>query len=711
MLASLLIVSLLAGPAAPKARGAADPVAALGVGVRAARAGQHAQAVAALQRALAGNLKNRDYALFFLGEALAAQKQVPDALRRFESVAGERGSRFAARAAWRMADVQWEAGDRAAAVRRYQKLLASKTPGGDRASAWMRAGEFALARGERARATQAFETVMVDFPTHPLAAEAESRLAALDPAPADDKGPAGGEALSPARRIERAQRLSDKRRWQAAIEELERLVGLPKELQAQRDFVLGQAKYRSRKDYPGASELLARAAETLSGPQAAWAAFHAARALSRADRDDEAIAGYLKFVQTHPASSFAPEAQFLAGWLDFNQGRFAASVPALTETLRRFGRSPFAADAAWYLTLGRYFTGDFAKALEHLSDFEARTRNGNKRRIWPEDRVTYWRARILERLDDAAGAEALYRQLVAAQPLRWYGLLATVRLKARGASDPMALAAGRAPLAPLDPKAKRDRTLARIDELLAAGLEGDAGHELEAGAEGLLQRLGREKGLTAVIDRSAAAGVYAKAYRLADVLGGPALAARPEGDVRKIWQAVFPLAYRQKVEAYGPAAGNPEHYLYTIMHKESGFDPTVISYADARGLLQMIPPTSRRVAETLNLAFDEEDLLDPEVNIRLGATYIGSLYKKFQEQVPLAAGAYNAGPRAMMRWLDRHGEHPLDEFVELVSYEQTREYIKRVTGIYARYRYLYADERYLPEMQVNAHYRSDGPNY
>jgi len=76
----------------------------------------------------------------------------------------------------------------------------------------------------------------------------------------------------------------------------------------------------------------------------------------------------------------------------------------------------------------------------------------------------------------------------------------------------------------------------------------------------------------------------------------------------------------------------------------------------------------------------------------------------------LAAGAYNAGAHAMMRWCDLWGKHPLDEFVELVTYDQAREYIKRVLGIYARYRYLYGQPLELP-LAVNPDYLKDGPDY
>ena len=79
--------------------------------------------------------------------------------------------------------------------------------------------------------------------------------------------------------------------------------------------------------------------------------------------------------------------------------------------------------------------------------------------------------------------------------------------------------------------------------------------------------------------------------------------------------------------------------------------------------------------------------------------------------MPLAAGAYNAGPRAMTRWCTQHGTHPTDEFVELVAFAQTREYVKRVTSLYAKYRFLYGPKPYEIPLTLNTKVSSDGPDY
>jgi soluble lytic murein transglycosylase len=227
----------------------------------------------------------------------------------------------------------------------------------------------------------------------------------------------------------------------------------------------------------------------------------------------------------------------------------------------------------------------------------------------------------------------------------------------------------------------------------------------------VLARAGGDKALPWLFELYHRAGNFHRAYQVAEARDAGALEAAPTGGARAFWEAAYPRAYADLVEKYGPAAGDPDVWLYAIMRKESGFDPLDVSYADARGLLQMIPPTSARVAASAKVAFSPDDLYDPETNIRLGALYIGALYKKFGGQAPLAAGAYNAGPRAMAKWCDQHGGRPTDEFVELIAFTQTREYAKRVTALYARYRFLYGPAPYKLPLTLVTKPAAGGPDY
>ena len=390
LLAPLLVS--LGGAAAPPQHelGPRD----LGAGVNAFRAGNYKNAIATLRRVRAIKLRNADYAAFFLAEALTATNAHSAAISVYQDVIRGPASRFTAAAEWRLGDALWQLKRTNEAKVQYDRLLAKKVPDGDPAQAWMRIGTVALTNKDREAAIAAFEKVAVSFAKHPAAAEANDQLRRLRPS--GSANPATGTTLSPVQRISRARALSDRHQWSDAISDLQTLTdGMTPDVAALRDFVLGQAKYRSRSDYAGASKLLYGAVPLLPEKEAIWAAFHGARALSRADHDDEAIEGYLKFVGSYPKSTFASEAQFLAGWLHFNQGRFAQSAPALTATMKRFGRTPFAVDAAWYLFLGSYFANDFTAALANLAVFDDTTQGGRSNRMWPADRVKYWRARAI----------------------------------------------------------------------------------------------------------------------------------------------------------------------------------------------------------------------------------------------------------------------------------------------------------------------------
>jgi soluble lytic murein transglycosylase len=272
---------------------------------------------------------------------------------------------------------------------------------------------------------------------------------------------------------------------------------------------------------------------------------------------------------------------------------------------------------------------------------------------------------------------------------------------------------GEAPaLGGLDAKVAQDPLVQRVDELTAAGMTVEAGVELGRGEKAFVQKHTSARALPVLFDRYRKAGDYNRPYELAEAYGGRALRLLPTGAAAKVWwQHAYPLAYGDWVEKYAPLGKNPPYYLYAIMRKESGFNPHDVSYADAIGLMQMIPPTTMRVAAALGLRYTDDLLYDPEVNVKVGAWYIGHLAEKFDGQIPIAAGSYNGGPRPMMKWLDRYGDRPIDEFVELVSFTQTREYMKKVTGIYARYLLLYAGKDYQQPLAMNPKYLKNDINY
>ncbi|MEK6618706.1 MAG: transglycosylase SLT domain-containing protein, partial [Nitrospirota bacterium] len=80
-----------------------------------------------------------------------------------------------------------------------------------------------------------------------------------------------------------------------------------------------------------------------------------------------------------------------------------------------------------------------------------------------------------------------------------------------------------------------------------------------------------------------------------------------------------------------------------------------------------------------------DELFDQETNIRVGIGYLQQLLQQFSGNVMLAVAAYNAGPSAVSAWMLKNGDKEPDEFVELITYQETRQYVKRVLRSYREY--------------------------
>src|SRR5581483_10225185 len=556
-------------------------------------------------------------------------------------------------------------------------------------------------RKATAAALTGYRKVVVGAPLHPLAEIAFQRLRAL-----------GGPELTAEERIARAKEMTQDRAWARALDELQLVPkDAPGPVRDEADYWIGMNKFKMRRDYDVAAQKLLGVWQRLPGDERkADALFHGARAKSRSDDDDGAIAGYKEVVAKFPHTRQAAEASFLIGWLEFNRGKFKEAIPGLEENLKRYGGTQWRDDALWYLGFSRWLSGYVSGALadfQKLASFGGGLTGG---------KGSYWAGRALEKLGNAFEAKKTYAELVTNYPFNYYAAMARLRLKGLGMPlGPFGLGekGARPLLGEIEKEVVSDPVIARVDELLAAGMTVEASFELRRGEGDLMKRYGQARALPVLFDRYSRGDDFHRPHQLAETFSGAALKLDPHGDaiVRKWWETVYPRAYREYVEKYSPTGENPPYYLYTIMQKESAYNPHDVSYADAIGLLQMIPPTSRRVAERIDVPYTDDVLYDPEGNIRFGAWYIGHLLAKFQKQIPLGAGSYNAGPKAMMKWLKNNGARPLDEFIELCSYTQTREYMKKVCEIYARYVWLYEKEDWLPDPKVDTAALDDGIDY
>jgi soluble lytic murein transglycosylase len=699
MRAVLLAVVVLVGG---EAAAAPDPTVAkhLGQGFAAYQRGDTDAARKHVQTIDLARAANRDYVLWLRGMVSMHTRDDDDAKRAFEQLGKIEGSKFRREVAWRLADVSWQRGDRAVAARAYAKLVGK--PGddagtvGDIGTALFRIAETKAGK----TAIDAYRALVLDYPAHPLAARAEQILAER-----------GAPALTARERIDRAKRLTDAHLWDEAVAEMSLIDPdtLSDSLEHQRDYWLGTTLFKMRRRYDESAELLLGVYPKMGG-SAAEAMFHGARAKSRSDQDDEAIAWYRKVVAAYPKTSWAEEAQFLSGWLEFNRGKYREAIGPLEDNLARYPKSKWVDDSLWFLGMAHYFLGEHAQARTRLA---ALAKIGG---ALEGGKGMYWLARLDEKLGAKPAAIDGYTRTLQRYPFSWYALLSRARLKALGVElgpfgTPDPQRKGGRLAATADETLADDDLIRRVDELIAAGMMTDAGNELERGERAFLKRHDRGSAFAMLLDRYTKAGNFNRPWMLAITSNGGALDGPPVDDARRWWENAYPRAYRELIEKYQKLGNNPEGYLYSIMRKESGYDPHVLSYADAQGLMQMIPATTKRVAKELGLAYDPGKLYEPAFNIQTASWYIGKLLAKFKTQVPFAAGSFNSGPRPVMNWLDKHGHREVDEFVELVPFTQTREYMKKVTENYARYRYLYNNEVYEQPLVVDKNYVRDQLTY
>ncbi|XKG31033.1 transglycosylase SLT domain-containing protein [Vreelandella aquamarina] len=158
----------------------------------------------------------------------------------------------------------------------------------------------------------------------------------------------------------------------------------------------------------------------------------------------------------------------------------------------------------------------------------------------------------------------------------------------------------------------------------------------------------------------------------------------------QLWDALawrFPEAYREQFMHWGRMTDVDPYLLMAIARRESAYNPAALSPAGARGLMQLMPGTATQLSRELGIADPGPyGVLDPELNIRLGSTYIRDKLERYRGNRLAAAAAYNAGPGRVDRWLREEGINEFDLFVERIPFRETRQYVQAVLT----YRAIYA---------------------
>ncbi len=417
---------------------------------------------------------------------------------------------------------------------------------------------------------------------------------------------------------------------------MNRLAGVPPELRDEPGLILDQAMWLKRKgDIAGARTRLAGAVlppglildpeqwlkARLDLARGAWRDGDSATAFTLAARHAAFPLGRSLTERTLGERQAFIESEWLAGWLALRKLGRPVDAVAHFQNVRSAAQTPLSQ------TRGDYWTGRAAEAagrtLEARSDYES------------------------------AAAHTDY----------FYGQLAAERL-----GRPLVLV--KPPLPPIDPA--KAAKFQQDSLVLAVRALGDLG---DRNRQALFMR--------AIVDRAQTAEDQALVATLVQPLARPDLgvligkAARQEGEL-----ALIDYAYPQLTL---PDSLAPEWtMIHAIARQESQFDRAIVSNANAKGLMQLLPDTAAETAGKLGLRFSDSRLTDdPVYNVTLGGAYFDRLRASFSGSYVLAVAAYNAGPGNARKFITANGDPretgaDMVDWIESIPIYETRNYVQRV---------------------------------
>ncbi|MCZ7652374.1 MAG: lytic transglycosylase domain-containing protein [Thermoanaerobaculia bacterium] len=387
-----------------------------------------------------------------------------------------------------------------------------------------------------------------------------------------------------------------------------------------------------------AEQHLRQAAAPGADPDTARAALRARYAgLQGDERYAEGIAVLAELLQLDPADTTGARHLFERGWREYRGRNFTGAVGHWTELHSLYPRSGFG-------------------------------RSGR-----------YWTARAFAALGDRGRGEAILREVAAADPVDFYARQAQQRLRGESLAAGEEAELAREPW-PDDPRLARARRLTDfgLDQLALAELalhEGEADRRARAALEGLvLARQGERRESLRLLRRAF-----------------PKLGTAFQSEVPPEAVALFyPLDFEETVRRHAEAQRLPVHLVMAVIHQESAFDPKAKSRSGARGLMQVMPATGRDLARQLRLPYSATRLYDPDYSVRLGTTYLRQMMRMFDGRVELALAGYNGGPgRIRQLWRLAGPEPEIDTFVEGLTIEESKNYVKRILVLADGYRRLH----------------------
>lgn len=471
---------------------------------------------------------------------------------------------------------------------------------------------------------------------------------------------------------------------------------------------------------------------------------------SRSTEPQKGVEAYYQAYQLNSKPNLASPALFQSAFLSYFSQDYVGALAKFNEYVQKFPQNKTVSDVLWYSAWIQYLQKNYKVAEESFANIL--TLKEKKPRQWTEhkeDKIRYWQAMSIYRQGDAERALRQMTELTHDDSIGYYAVAAYQRIQQMSQRGVASLKGESSAihenwwmpeaLAKHDKKSSEDDDLSpaedhfedQVDALLSAEGQADEALSMDLKIDPKHSQLPDDlrsvyfTSLEKTVQRSyhlVRLGEDSLAYReILETEGQKLTRSQKEwllqahqsvrsfnrsvvladhffaDEGRKLglthgaiyWKNIYPKAFENVVSLYSKRTKVPQEFIWSIMRAETIYRPDAVSPVGARGLMQIMPKTGRKIASLAGEDIEVESLVRPYVSIKLGSYYLQRVLKKFNNNLALAAAAYNGGPHRVHAWMNLFGRLDLDEFIEHIPYQETRNYVKKVAKYYASYNLIY----------------------
>jgi tRNA dimethylallyltransferase len=401
-------------------------------------------------------------------------------------------------------------------------------------------------------------------------------------------------------------------------------------------------------------------------------------------------------LQSFPNSKWVPQALFYQGRIYEDIQKPAMAIGTYRILMQKFGYATQGEMAAWRIGWIHIKAEQWQKAFDQFKDNVDQSSKSNL-----TDKNLFWMAKAAEKLNKPSEAQFIFKDLAQRFPYTYYGLEAINHLdeairESLQSPSPFRKASYKKKHSFTQP-GRRLNTREKFHFKHASELI-ELGDFTQARIE--LLRMGRSirKNLSGVMWLSHwynRAQAYPDSLKVLQLFKNFKTKPGEKELPRQFWINFYPSVYAEYVKNEVGKYDLDPWLVKGLIRQESMYNSRSLSPAGARGLMQIMPKTGKRLFEQThpNQTFENDLLFEPDLNIQLGVRYLNNLNRKHKGNGIYILITYNAGPKVLKAWLSRFREiEDMDIFVESIPYPETRGYVKHVFRNHGIYKNLYPSQ-------------------